>query len=124
MYTSELMRYAKTMRIKNFIGVFPLNKLPKHLPTATSKPFCFIVNTDTHNLPGQHWIAVSYEKGGIVRAFDPLGALYPPLLSQYLARHVGICGGRVIFNSVMYQNPTKKTCGQHCLRWLKWRSRL
>ena len=45
--------------VPNFAGVFPLDRLPKSLRA----PANFIVNTHTHNLPGEHWIAVSYQKG-------------------------------------------------------------
>lgn len=114
MYSNELIKAAKALKIENFVGVFPLNRLPASL-AHYPKPFSFIVNTDTANLPGQHWIAVSYSKCGIVRAFDPLGVFYPTLLSNYLAKRAK----RVIFNRITYQDPTRRTCGQHCLRWLK-----
>ena len=53
----EVEKLAKKY-IPNFVGVFPLNKLPQ----ALSAPANLIVNTDTHNLPSQHWLAVSYQK--------------------------------------------------------------
>ena len=114
MYTDELIKSANQLGIKNFIGVFPLNKLPSSL-TCYPKPFNFIVNTDTSNLPGRHWIAVSWSQHGIVRAFDPLGMFYPPVLSEYLARRAK----HVIFNRITYQDPSQRTCGQHCLLWLR-----
>ena len=113
MYTEELIQGAKRLKLENFIGVFPLNRLPPSL-SIYPKPLCFIVNTDTGNLPGRHWIAVSYANGGIVRAFDPLGVFYPDLLSNYLAKR----GRHVIFNRTTYQDPSRQTCGQHCLLWL------
>jgi len=113
MYTDQLVHYGRKL-VKNFIGVFPLNKLPKAIrPTSR-----FIVNTDTDNLPGTHWIAVSYEQGGIALVFDPLGLFYPYKLANYLANHARI----VFFNYHMYQSPTEENCGQHCIAWLKWRS--
>ena len=114
MYSEELVQAAKRLKIDNFIGVFPLNRLPPSL-TIYRKPLCFIVNTDSANLPGQHWLAVSYSRCGIVRAFDPLGVFYPDLLANYLAKR----GRHVIFNRTTYQDPSRRTCGQHCLRWLK-----
>ena len=102
------MKYGNK-NIDHFKGVYPLDKLPKHL-TPPSK---FIVNTDTHNLGGTHWIAVSYQKRGIVHAFDPLGLYYPYLLANSLQRY-----GRTTFNKKMYQDPSTSTCGQHCLDWL------
>lgn len=115
MYTNQLVEHAKSMKINNFIGVFALDKLPKHTLPPPSR---FIVNSNTHNLPGEHWIAVSYENGGIVRAFDPLGVYYPTKLVHYLANS----SRQIVFNRTMYQNPLTRTCGQHCLLWLKQRS--
>jgi len=83
MYTNQIADVA-SKHVDNFIGVFPLDKLPIHLPHGGQTRF--IVNTDSHNLSGQHWIAVSYEKGGIMRAFDPLGVHYP---SRLVHCHVG-----------------------------------
>lgn len=111
MHTDELMK--RGARNPNFIGVFPLDKLPLHLPPQAGS---FIVNSDTHNLPGQHWIAVSYNNGGIVKAFDPVGAFYPLALANYLARQFP--WRRIIYNRQMHQQRWEKTCGEHCLRWL------
>jgi len=57
-----------------FVGVFPLNSVP-HLPS--SKDYCFIGNTHTDNLPGQHWIAVRivHDQAWI---FDPMASLPSP----------------------------------------------
>lgn len=113
MYNDELIEAAKQLNIENFIGVFALNRLPPSL-THYAKPLSFIVNTDTANLSGEHWIAVHFSNLDVIQAFDPLGVFYPVLLSNYLAKR----GRRVIFNRVTYQDPTRRTCGQHCLRWL------
>ena len=109
--TSVLSAYGKK-HIVNFIGVFPLDKLPIHL-VKNSK---FIVNTDTHNLPGKHWIAVSYEKGGIIYAFDPFGIFYPTCLITYLSHKPR---ARIVLNRKMYQHPMEKSCGWYCLRFLQ-----
>lgn len=121
MYTNELAAAAKRLKVHNFMGVFALDQLPSHLPRHCT--FSFIVNTDTSNLPGRHWLAVSYEKGGIVRAFDPFGAVYPHFLRTRLARFAGgIPGGRVLFNRKMIQHPLAKNCGPLCLKWLVLRT--
>lgn len=113
MYTKEIIKQAAS--IPRFIGVYPLDKIPLHI----CPPCCFIVNTDTHNLGGKHWLAISYENGGIVYAFDPLGLYYPPLLVNKLHR---IPFSKIIYNTRMYQLPWEKTCGLHCLTFLKFRA--
>ena len=72
MRSNELLE--RGLEYPNFVGVFPLDKLPPHLSKGDGS---FIVNSDTHNLPGEHWFAVSYKNGGIVKAFDPLGFSIP-----------------------------------------------
>ena len=117
MYTEELNRVGRK-HVSGFIGVYALDQLPsKNL--LQPPPSRFIVNTDTKNLPGEHWIAVSYEIGGVVYAFDPLGTFYPLVLCNYLK---GLSCRRVVFNTTMYQNPMLATCGTHCLRWLMSRT--
>lgn len=98
--------------VKHFIGVFPLDKLPQHIVPISR----LIVNTDTHNLGGRHWIALSYEKGGIVLVFDPFGWYYPPLLINKLHKNPSI--HRVHYNRTMFQSPSEKTCGLYCIRFL------
>lgn len=110
MYTDELQAYGKAF-VPHFIGVYPLDKIPSHMCT----PSRLIVNTDTHNLKGQHWLAVSYAQGGIVYAFDPLGFFYPKLLIERLQR---LPHSRIVYNYKAYQMPWENTCGQHCLNFL------
>lgn len=111
MHTDELWKLGEKY-VPNFAGVFPLNKLPKYLRA----PANFIVNTHTHNLPGEHWLAVSYQKSGIVFAFDPFGIYYPHLLKVYLHR---LRRHRAIYYNVeQFQEIHEKTCGIYCIAWL------
>ncbi len=112
MHTREIIKWGKKY-IPNFIGVFPVNKLPTHLISPSS----FIVNTDTHNLPGKHWLAVSYNKNKKIYVFDPFGLFYPYLLRHYL--HKLPHRGTIYYNNnVMLQNIDETNCGWYCLAWL------
>lgn len=111
MYTDELQKLGQKY-IKHFIGVFPLDKLPLHISPISR----LIVNTDSHNLGGRHWIALSYENNGIVLAFDPFGWYYPPILVSRLHSNPSI--HRVLYNNTMFQSPWEKTCGLYCLHFL------
>jgi hypothetical protein len=115
MYSNQVYQIGKRS-INGFIGVYPLDRLPKYIGNS---PKSFIVNTDTHNLPGKHWIAVSFERGGIVYVFDPFGCFYPQPLIAYLHRKPN---RRVIYNRIMYQKPWERNCGQRCLAFLISRS--
>ena len=114
MYSDEIAKMAKKHRIRGFKGVFSLDNLPHDLRGRTTPPYRFVVNTHTANLPGEHWLAVSYEKGGHIFVFDPMGIFYPPKLVKYLAKFKK----KLVFNKIPYQSPTSKQCGQWCLRWL------
>ena len=100
------------MCIPNFIGVYPLDKIPTYL----KPPSNFIVNTHTKNLPGEHWVAVSYQKDGRVYAFDSFGHYYPSMLKKRLLRLSRTAP--VWYNKIQYQESDENTCGHYCLAWL------
>lgn len=116
MYSNVLERIArKKLKINGFKGVYSMDTLPTCLQSCSLPPYRFIVNTHTSNLPGEHWLAVSYEKHGHIYVFDPMGFYYPSYLMKYLSKfHKPIHS-----NKIPYQSPTNKMCGQYCLRWLK-----
>lgn len=111
MRTTELWDMG-TKYVPNFIGVFPLDKMPKYL----AAPANFIINTQTHNLPGEHWLAVSYQKGGHVFAFDSFGYYYPLLLQNYLQKLKRT--GSVSYNKIPFQDASEDTCGHYCIAYL------
>ena len=114
MYSDELIRQAQAARIPNFMGVYALDKLPTNIiPQQQQRYFNFVVNTDTYNLLGTHWIAVHVDRHKIY-LFDPMGIYYPPLLCKYVIRF----GKPIVYNWKQFQPITEKTCGQYCLRWL------
>lgn len=109
MFSDELFRIGKSLFGNNFIGVFPLDMLPGSLP----KKCRFIVNTQTHNLAGEHWLAVSKD-GQSIKVYDPYGFYYPSLLVGYLHRMTN----KVTYNRNQYQHENSKLCGEHALLWL------
>ena len=92
----------KKCKCTDFLGCFPLDKPPK----AKGK---YIINTQTHNLPGEHWIAVN---NGYM--FDPFGYIYPNwLISHLLKQNI-----HPSYNRKMYQHPLHNTCALFCLYYL------
>ena len=68
----EPERYAKQWEIPNFRGVFMRDTLPEY-PRNTE---CGIVNFNTHEQPGSHWVC--YYKDGKKRIyFDSFGQITP-----------------------------------------------
>ena len=92
---------------ENFLGTFALDQLPSHY-TKGSK---FIVNTDTSNLPGRHWIAVVGN-----HLFEPTGFYYPSML----VKHMYELYDELTFNYDAYQNPMENTCGFFCMYYLHY----
>ena len=105
MNTTELEILGNTL-LDDFIGVFPLDRLP------TIKG-SFIINTHTHKLPGEHWIAVKVRMHNIY-VFDPMGMYYPSKLVSHLHRS----RKHVVYNKSPIQNLNTRTCGQLCIVWL------
>lgn len=106
MFASQL---KAACHCQDFIGVYSIDQLP-----TDSIGKKFIVNTQTHNLPGEHWIAVN---GNDV--FDPYGIYYPSVLCKYLfQRNNG--GRRIKFSTAMYQAPWTQLCGEYCIYWLHY----
>jgi hypothetical protein len=112
MNSREVLKYGRDIAGRdNFIGVFPLDKVPQHFETGNS----FIVNTQTHNLPGEHWLAV-YVGEASIRVFDPMGFYYPAKLVNQLSMG---CRKEIIYNRIRFQPPLSNLCGEYCLGWLK-----
>ena len=58
-----------------FVGVFPRDILPQPIDGA------YVINTDPHYKPGQHWVAM-YLKGGRGGYYDSLGL--PPMYDEFM----------------------------------------
>jgi hypothetical protein len=98
---------------KSYIGTFP----GCVIPTAKSKRYSFITNTDLHHQRGEHWNAwvVHGEKILFFDSFgrDPRDSTFPEIYKELLNR----------FNNFKYtktqvQNFTSSTCGYYCIHFL------
>lgn len=105
MMTTEQLNCA--CNCDGYLGVFPLNKLPENLDDDST----FIVNTDTDNLPGRHWIAVRGNK-----VFEPTGLYYPSRLTKHLYKYFDA----LELNYDSYQNPFDSSCGLYCLYFIHY----
>ena len=93
-----------------FRGVFAMDKLP------TRKKGCYVINTDDHDEPGSHWVAV-FDDGENVEYMDSYG--HPPLD----ARCLNFLGDTFSFNTVRLQQQYSNACGFYCVYFLLHRSR-
>ena len=75
----ELVKYVKILKIPNFRGVFMRDNLPKIPETVENG----IVNFNTMDQPGSHWVA--YFKQGTKRIyFDSFGQVTLQEIQNYL----------------------------------------
>ena len=100
---------------KNYIGMFSRDLLPSNLPLRRKAGL--IVNTDTHDLPGEHWIAIYLDGNGRGEYFDSYGL--PPLHKEFIDFMRKNCPLGWCWNSVTLQCLTCITCGQYCLIYIK-----
>lgn len=100
--------------IPNYVGTFSVDKIPS---MRTKTPFHFIINNQTRNLPGQHWIAVTVFKNSSAYVYDPYGFPPPSLLVQNLRKTLGI--NDIKYNKEQHQVTGSSNCGLLSLQHLR-----
>ena len=110
----DLLDYVKKLDIPNFRGVFMRDTLPK----SPYKIECGIVNLNTNNEKGSHWVC--YYKKGLNRIyFDSFGQITPIEIQNYLKtrreREIGV----IQRNTDIVQPFNTNICGHLCLFVLK-----
>ena len=105
----------------SFYGTVACDRLPKN--PLKSRPQGYIVNTDPHDRPGEHWLAV-WTSGNICAVMDSYGV---PLehykqaapLREWIKTHWKY----VIANGKALQAFNSQSCGIYTLLYLKTRAR-
>ena len=90
-------------------GEFPMDQLPALQRGA------YIINTDDHDEPGQHWLAIYYDE--VVEYFDSFGLL--PLDS----RLEEFIGEDYVYNVTPLQQLYSNACGFYCVYYILHRAR-
>lgn len=96
---------------KLFVGTFPCDQIPN----ITRRPATIIVNTDTSEKPGEHWIAIHLKRNGKGRYFDSYGL--KPFNQHILKFLYEACRNGFKYNPVTLQTPdvSSFTCGHYCI---------
>ena len=97
-----------------FKGVFPANYF---LNKDSAYPATYIVNTDSHNLPGKHWVAIYMTGNGHCEFFDSYGKPpqhYHPAWEDWIHHNSHTWS----YNRQCIQPMFSATCGLHCLFYL------
>ena len=105
-------KYAK----KNFIGVFARDQLPNKIKFPSS----FIINTEKSTEPGEHWLAVYYDKNGTCDFFDPLG--FSPKYYK-IDDYLKDTSRKYFYNTQQMQGIFSKFCGHYCILFILVKSR-
>lgn len=78
---SIIRTYADEPTEAAFLGIFSIDTLPKYIKHL---PIIFIINTQTSNLPGQHWKAIYVSSNKIGEVFDSLATPVSLRLQNWL----------------------------------------
>ena len=90
---------------KIFYGVFPRDKLPKKI---YKKPGIFIINTDSSDKIGEHWVAIYLDVNGRAEYFDSYAI--PPRsndIKSFIKKNSNFCK----YNTKVLQPVFSDTCG-------------
>jgi len=109
MYSSQIMKILNSNPLTSqlFQGCFPCDRPP---PQITRLPSVLIINLDSQNSGGSHWIALIYTKGRKVIYFDSLALPISKCISNHFLKNFS-----VLKNVNPYQSPLAKTCSHHCI---------
>lgn len=74
------------------------------------RQYHFTINTQTSNLPGQHWVGVTvWPEQAASYIFDPLGLPPPTLLIKALRKHLQV--RHIAYNQRQIQPLNSLLCG-------------
>lgn len=100
-----------------FKGCFPCDLLPN--PLTLQYPAAFIVNLDSHELDGSHWVSVyAYAMEKEVIYFDSLALPVNDIIEKtFLCKFP-----KTITNTIAFQSPFAKTCAHYCICFIHFLS--
>lgn len=91
-------------------GVYASDLLPENMYVY---PSAYIFNTDTSEMPGQHWIVAMCTTVNECEFYDTFGRS-PLSFNIYISNFVDKC----IYNDIPVQKKYNATCGYHVLYYL------
>ena len=93
---------------ENFAGVYACNQLSSIEIKEYPKPF--VVNTDSMELPGTHWIAIYLSKQMKGEFFDSYGK-HPIHYNNYFSDFMNRNGVQWEYNNIQLQSAFSSVCG-------------
>ena len=116
MFNSDLEKYVDILSISHFRGVM----MRDELPNFPLKIECGILNLNTHNQSGSHWICY-YKNGNERYFFDSFGETPPCELIKYLKTPREYHNALPVIqrSAIAVQHYGSSECGSLCLYVLK-----
>ncbi|GFV05732.1 uncharacterized protein TNCV_2450601 [Trichonephila clavipes] len=113
MYASQIHRILSRDRdaSRYFIGVFPSDEIPLPKERAT-----LVVNTDTRDQEGSHWLAMYIKDKDTLEFFDSYG-LPPEMYGVHIFKYAEQFTN-VKWNKKSIQSLTSNVCGLYCVYFL------
>ena len=109
--STKVRKNARRKTLEAFSGIYSIDTLPTFI---SCRPFLMIVNTHTHNLPGEHWIAIHIDENKNGELFDSLAIP----VNNTLIRWLNTFTNKWKTNSRSFQHPTSSTCGAFVLYFI------
>jgi len=116
MNTREINRLLHARCRESFLGTFASDRLPARLPAR--RPLFLVVNTDPHNRPGEHWIAIYVDSESKGEFFDSLCQPTPTKFANFLDK----CCASWKTSSRQLQSAASRFCGHYCIFYCVFRS--
>lgn len=107
----------KLSKLNYFVGTFPCDRIP----IVIKRPAYFVINTDSHDKPGEHWVCMILKPNETGEYFDSFGL--PPLVEHIKYYLDYTCPKGWCYNTVTLQGLTSFCCGQYCIIYLILRSK-
>ena len=97
-----------------FKGVFPADYF---IDVEPNYPAAYIINTDSHEKPGKHWVALYLTSNGHCEFFDFYG--HPPQYYHHAwLDWIKYYSYKWTYNQKHIQPTYSATCGVHCLFYI------
>ena len=113
----DTLQIDKRITAPGFLGTFPYDKIPKKQASDT---FSLVINTESSQEPGEHWLVLLYKKP-FFYFFDSYGrSFHDQTFSRQFTRTLKnyIGNARYRFNRKMLQQLTSNACGDYCVYFI------
>lgn len=107
--TTEILE--KMRDVKSFLGVFPIDKIPK----VNNSRWSMIVNLEPSTMGGSHWVALYNKPSNKYLYYFDSFSMPPPTAIMKLKSLKPI-----VYNSSMIQAMASTSCGYFCMAFIRW----